>query len=328
MKLNGQIGERGGVKFDLPAAEDPGDDMEAEGEADALLKERRTALQDAQKNKAPRHQRTIDYYKDQVSCGAVLDQHDLTKQTAAVQFFAALHQEQIDIASPVQRAKIAGKNFGTAKKALEEKTKVHDKAKTDLNKQQGILEAAQKEVDRLTPVVATLAAEVEACTKEANAAKETSEAAKQVKPKVIEAVDVNSATFANDFDRALLVVKAAYEAFPTESKAARIGNDNGIVGQLFGVLSACNGDLTARRTKPDEVLNFTNEGVPTQSFVDGLTAECEINAEDFFDKFNKGIEDEPARKRFATAVGKDKALLMGAVKSVTSVKASWGKGKK
>ena len=60
----------------------------------------------------------------------------------------------------------------------------------------------------------------------------------------------------------------------------------------------------------------------------GLAAECEVDTEDFFDKFSKGIEDEPTKKRFATAIGKDKALLMGAVKSVTTVKASWGKGKK
>ena len=46
MKLNGQIGERGGVKFDLPAADDPGEDMDAEGEADTLLRDRRKALQD------------------------------------------------------------------------------------------------------------------------------------------------------------------------------------------------------------------------------------------------------------------------------------------
>ena len=70
-----------------------------------------------------------------------------------------------------------------------------------------------------------------------------------------------------------------------------------------------------------------SEGVLPQSFVAGLAVECEVDAEDFVDKFSKGIEDEPARKRFVTAMGKDKADLMGAAKTVTTVKAIIQNGK-
>ena len=124
-----------------------------------------------------------------------------------------------------------------------------------------------------------------------------------------------------------MVVRTGYEAFPVESKNARIGHDNGIIEQLFRVFSACNADLVAKRARPTEDFNFMSGGVLPQPFVAGLAVECEVDAEDFVDKLSKGIEDEPARKRFVTAMGKDKALLMGAAKSATTVKASWGKGK-
>ena len=51
-----------------------------------------------------------------------------------------------------------------------------------------------------------------------------------------------------------------------------------------------------KRARPTEDLNFLNDvGVIPQSFVAGLTVECEVDAEDFVDKLSNGIEDEPAR---------------------------------
>ena len=38
------------------------------------------------------------------------------------------------------------------------------------------------------------------------------------------------------------------------------------------------------------------DGGVLQFFGAGLNVECEVDAEDFMDKFSKGIEDEPERK--------------------------------
>ena len=78
---------------------------------------------------------------------------------------------------------------------------------------------------------------------------------------------------------------------------------------------------------PSEDFGFLIDGDVPQSFVAGLNVECEVDADDFMDKV-KGITDECARTRVAAALKKEKAHLVGAAKSVSTVKSVFSKSTK